>query len=519
MTLVRLSAYVIIAAVAVDGAALAARDQAPAAPQIIQLPVQTRDKDGKKVRETITLATSKSAVVVVDMWDRHWCKTYTERVGNLTPRMNQTLDAARKLGIQVVFAPSDVAGFYQDYPQRKAMQAVPQRPEPKKIACTAPGPPQPIDCCECEPGQPCKRGAVWTRQHADLKIAEGDLIADCNNGRELWNLCASRGIDTLLYMGVASNMCVQYRSMGIRNMKQHGLRILLAADLVQAITSNGLDANRKKDLNFTPAGGTARVQEHIERDLAPTFESRQLLAAAGMGAHAGDKRPHVVLIAAESEYDSQKTLPAFAQKYLDKDFHCTCLAASGPEGSGRDHIPGLEAMDDADLLVLNMRRRSLPVAQMDHLERYLRAGKPLVALRTSVVAFQTGKDPLPGYVVWNQFDQQVLGCHYQGYNPKSRATGCDVWTVDAAAEHPVLKGVEKRFHSPCWIYRQRPLAPTVTTLLMGRWSQEDPEEPVAWTNTHQGARVFYTTLGHPGDFQNDSFNRLLLNAIRWAVGQ
>ena len=490
----------------------------PAAAGDLHLAAQTRDKAGRPSRETIALVPAKTAVVVVDMWDRHWCKTYTLRVANLVPRMNRTLEAARKLGIQVVFAPSDVVEFYKDSPQRKAMQSLPQQPEPKKIAVNSPGPPQPIDCCECGPDRPCKAGKVWTRQHADLKIAEGDLIADCNQGRELLNLCAARGIDTLLYMGVASNMCVQYRSMGMRNMKQYGLRVLMTADLVEAITSNGLDADRKKDLNFTPAGGTARVQRHVEQYLAPTFESRQLLAAAGMGAHAVDERPHVVLIAAESEYDSHKTLPAFARKYLDKDYHCTCLTASGREGGGRDDIPGLEAVDDADLLILSIRRRSLPVVQMDHLERYLRAGKPLVALRTSVTPFQTRKDPQPGYVVWDRFDKEVLGCNYQTYNAKSRATGCDVWAVAEAAGHPILDGVETKFHSPCWLYRQRPLAVTTTVLLKGRWSQEDPEEPVAWTNTYQGGRVFYTTLGHPGDFPAESFNRLLLNAVRWAIG-
>jgi hypothetical protein len=85
------------------------------------------------------------------------------------------------------------------------LQAVPPQPEPKKITFNVPDPPQPIDCCECGPDRPCKDGKVWTRQHADLRIAEGDLIGDCNNGRELLNLCATRGIDTLLYMGVASN--------------------------------------------------------------------------------------------------------------------------------------------------------------------------------------------------------------------------------------------------------------------------------------------------------------------------
>jgi type 1 glutamine amidotransferase len=52
---------------------------------------------------------------------------------------------------------------------------------------------------------------------------------------------------------------------------------------------------------------------------------------------------------------------------------------------------------------------------------------------------------------------------------------------------------------------------------MGRWSAEDPEEPVAWTNTYRGGRMFYTTLGHPGDFQNEAFRRMLVNAVRWSL--
>jgi nicotinamidase-related amidase len=483
----------------------------------VALVAQTRDADGATVRRTLALQPAKTAVVVVDMWDRHWCTTYTTRVGNLVPRMNQTLDAARKLGLQVVFAPSDVVAFYKDAPQRKAMLAVPQHPEAKKTGFSAPAPPGPTDFCECGPSRPCKPGGCWSRQHPGLKIGDADLIGDCNNGRELLNLCAERKIDTLLYMGVASNMCVQYRSMGLRNMLDHGLRVVVVADLVEAISSNGLDAEGRKDLNFTPAGGTARVQQHIERYLAATIESRQLIAAAGLPPHVGDRRPHMVLIAAEAEYDSRSTLRVFAQTHLEPAYRCTLLAATGAEGSGRDEIPHLAALYDADLVVLSMRRRSLPVTQMDHLERYLRAGKPLVALRTSVVAFQTKRDPEPGYVVWDRFDKEVLGCDYQGYDPKSRATGCDVWTEAKAAGHPILASVPARFHSPCWLYRQRPLAAGVQVLLSGRWSQEAPEEPVAWTTTYQGGRVFYTTLGHPGDFADAAFQRLLLNAIRWAL--
>ncbi|MDQ1255489.1 MAG: hypothetical protein QG656_80, partial [Candidatus Hydrogenedentes bacterium] len=192
------------------------------------------------------------------------------------------------------------------------------------------------------------------------------------------------------------------------------------------------------------------------------------------------------------------------------------------EGAGHNNVPGLDALYDADLLVLSMRRCALPVTQMDHLERYIRAGKPIVALRVSIVPFQLN-DPAErpdSHVIWQDFDEEVLGCHYEGYDSRSRKTGSDVWCVEQAKNHPILKGLEgATFHSPSWLYRLNPLADTATLLLQGRWSQDAPAEPVAWTTTYNGARVFYTSLGHWEDFQIPAFNQLLKNAIYWALDE
>jgi hypothetical protein len=310
-------------------------------------------------------------------------------------------------------------------------------------------------------------------------------------------------------------MCVLYRGCGIRNMKGHGLKAYFVSDLVQAITANGCDpATKKPDPNFTPAKGTARVQRYLEQRVAPSLRSRQLIAAADGTA---DKRPHVVFVIAEKEYNSKETLPAFAKKHLAKQFRCTFVHANPND---RNDVPGLEAMYDADLLVLSMRRRMLPVTQMDHLEHYIRSGLPIVALRVSIVPFQVRtKDRPAGRVIWDRFDAEVLGCNYRGYDSRSRKTGCDVWPVGVARGHPILRGIDaKGFHSPAWIYRQKPLAETTTLLMEGRWAAGQPAEPVAWTNTYQGGRVFYTTLGHPGDFRIPAFTRLLVNAIHWALG-
>ena len=257
-------------------------------------------------------------------------------------------------------------------------------------ACGSP----PDRACECGPSRPCRSASVWTRQIAALTIADEDLIADGDNGRELLNLCRDRGMDTLIYLGVASNLGLLGRSCGVLNMKRHDLQPIVVGDMAEAFTANGIGPDGKPDRNFTPAKGSAIALQHIEQHIAPSVRSRQLIAAAGLDSHASDTRPHVVFVTAEREYESYKTLPAFAKRYLEKDFRCTFLNATGPEQTGgKDDVPGLEALDDADLLVLAARRRTFPVVQMDHLEKCIRAGMPLVVLRTSGAAFQLPQSP------------------------------------------------------------------------------------------------------------------------------
>lgn len=494
---------------------------AAAEPAPVPLRLHSRHlQTGASQWQDLQLDPRRTAVVVIDMWDRHWCKTYTARVAGLVPRMNATVAAARKLGLPIVWAPSDVVEFYRDYPQRQAMTANPSHPEPMRIPFNPPQVPQ-GDYCECGPDHPCPKGKVWSRQQAGLQIAAEDLIADCNQGRELLSFCQERGIDTLIYLGVASNMCVCYRSMGMISMRGYGLKTIFVSDLVEAIMANGFDPARQvADANFTPAKGSAIVQRFLEQHVAPSIESRQLLAAADLLPSGRDRRPLIVFVIGDDEYETARTLPAFARDRLEPEFRCVFLEAA-PNRQG--DLPGADTLADADLVVLSLRRQFFTVPVMDRLERYLRDGKPLVALRVSVAAFAQGSSIQrtgDGRVVWQDFDQEVLGCRYTGYDSAARETGSKIWAVSEAADHPVLRGLGgARFHSPAWIYRVRPLAEDTTVLLEGRWSDAQPSEPVAWTRTRERGRLFYTCLGHPGDFELAPFQSLFENGIRWALGQ
>lgn len=225
---------------------------------------------------------AKTAAVVIDMWDRHWCESYTRMVAGMVPAMNEALAAARRLGMQVVFAPSDVLDAHAGAPQRHAVQALPHSELPEEANFYPPPPPYAgTGGCECGPDRPCQKASAWSSQNANLHVEPGDWIVDCNNNQELWNLCTAHGITTLLYMGVATNMCIIGRSCGIRPMTQIGLRCLLVRDLSAAISGNGYDPDSQQiDPDFTPAEGTRRVLHHLERHYCPSFDRQQLLDAA-----------------------------------------------------------------------------------------------------------------------------------------------------------------------------------------------------------------------------------------------
>jgi nicotinamidase-related amidase len=164
----------------------------------------------------------RTAAVVCDMWDRHWCKGATSRVGEMAPRMNDLLVALRRHGALIVHCPSDTMKSYADHPGRKlaldapkAETAVPLQGwcklDPAREASL------PIDDSDggCADDPPCKQGKAWSRQIDVLKIEEGDGIAD---GAEAYYLMKQRGIANVLVMGVHTNMCVLGRPFAIRQL-------------------------------------------------------------------------------------------------------------------------------------------------------------------------------------------------------------------------------------------------------------------------------------------------------------
>jgi len=68
---------------------------------------------------------SQTAIIICDMWNKHWCKGATRRVAELAPRMNEVISVARDKGVLIIHAPSGTVEHYKDHPARKRAQNAP----------------------------------------------------------------------------------------------------------------------------------------------------------------------------------------------------------------------------------------------------------------------------------------------------------------------------------------------------------------------------------------------------------
>ena len=217
------------------------------------------------------LPVPSTAILICDMWDKHWCTGASRRVEALAARMAPVVDRARACGIQIIHAPSEVMDFYKDAPQRRRMLAVAKVEPPSPVALA--DPPLPIDDSDggCDTADTFYK--AWTREIATLRIAPEDVISD--NGAEIYSFLRGRGVENLLIMGVHTNMCILNRSFAIKQMIKWGMHCVLVRDLTDSMYN-------PKDRPFVPHDrGTELVIEHIEKYWAPSVLSSELTSAIG----------------------------------------------------------------------------------------------------------------------------------------------------------------------------------------------------------------------------------------------
>jgi hypothetical protein len=247
---------------------------------------------------------------------------------------------------------------------------------------------------------------------------------------------------------------------------------------------------------------------------------------------------HIVLVSGDEEYRSEEALPLMA-KILAKHhgFKCIVLFAIDKE-TGEinpnvlDNIPGLEALETADLMVLFTRMRELPDEQMKYIIDYTNSGKPIIGIRTATHAFRYRKNKDSIYAKYGNgaegyeggYGRQVLGEKWVAHHGDHGDESTRGVIAKGMEDNPIVNGCEDIW-GPTDVYEVGTLSGDSKPVIMGKvlkgMKPDSPPNndkeilPVAWVKTYTGekgktSRVFTTTMG-------EGLRRLLVNASYWCL--
>jgi Trehalose utilisation len=262
---------------------------------------------------------------------------------------------------------------------------------------------------------------------------------------------------------------------------------------------------------------------------------------------------HIVLLAGDEEYRSEEALPMLAKILSQRHgFKCTVLFSVDQDGTinpkNTKSLSNPEALETADAVVLSLRFRNWPDEDMARFDRLLRAGKPLVALRTSTHAFNGFPKGSP-WEPWNYnndggFGRRVLGETWVTHWGRHKVEATRGVIEQAERSNPVLRGVDNLFGDTD-VYEAYPPS-DATVLVRGLVLQSmspdsapaayrkaratdkqeqgvnDPPMPVVWTRLHKNDngttnRVLTSTMGSATDLENEGLRRLVVNGVYWGL--
>ncbi len=257
---------------------------------------------------------------------------------------------------------------------------------------------------------------------------------------------------------------------------------------------------------------------------------------------------HIVFLTGDEEYRSEEGLPMLAKILSQRHgFKCTVLFAIDDDGAinpdAKTSLPGAEALDSADAIVMLLRFRAWPDEPMKHFVDAYQRGVPIIGLRTSTHAFTPSSSS--AYKSFGSFGKRVLGEQWVSHwaRHKQEATR---GVIDASAKtDPILRGVTDLFgdsdvyeayppadakilvHGEVLKGMNQSAAPADYKKKRSTDKQEqginDPMMPVAWTRLHRNEagkenKILCTTLGAATDLQNEGLRRLVVNAVYWGIG-
>lgn len=214
----------------------------------------------------------RTALIICDMWDQHWCASATERTVQMAPRINTLAGVMRDAGSLIIHAPSDTMDFYTAHPARRRLREIGTPPAVKPVGEweRKTFPPMAIDYSDggCDCPAVCEQKKAWNRQIPVIGIHDSDIIGD---GISILSYMKQCSITDVVFAGVHANMCVLWRPFGLISLMFNGFYPMLIRDLTDAMY------NHRMPPYVSHFRGNEICIRYIEAHVAPTITSDQII--------------------------------------------------------------------------------------------------------------------------------------------------------------------------------------------------------------------------------------------------
>ncbi|MFN4874200.1 MAG: ThuA domain-containing protein [Akkermansiaceae bacterium] len=271
------------------------------------------------------------------------------------------------------------------------------------------------------------------------------------------------------------------------------------------------------------------------------------------GGEGPGKGKHVVLLAGDEEYRSEEVMPILAKMLAEKHgFETTVLFSADEDGTinptATTSLMGAEALDKAHALVMLLRFRNWNDEAMGKFKSAIDRGVPVIALRTSTHAFNTGKGGKWADMSWNHptggFGRRVLGETWISHWGVHKKEATKTVIEPGSEKSPLLKGVSEVFGDTD-VYEAAPpedakillrgivlkgMNPTDEPANYEKKTKKgemqkvnEPTMPVAWTREVKNEagttnKILTTTMGAATEIVDEDLRRLIVNGVYWGLG-
>ena len=185
---------------------------------------------------------SRAALVLVDVWDRHYLKDTEARAEEIIQqKIRPLLKASRQAGLEIIHAPSPDLSIANKHPawvgliSEEEIRGKREDDWPPPEFRQKSGPYKKY-ASPLEPREQERKELIkGLRMHPDVQ-PEGDEVVVAT-GEELHRYCKQRRILFLFYLGFNTNACILHRDYGTLEMSKRGYEIIMVRDCTTGMES------------------------------------------------------------------------------------------------------------------------------------------------------------------------------------------------------------------------------------------------------------------------------------------